>query len=232
VNIRIQRANVYDVNMSEPEVQAPQAASERAYHHGNLKASLIEAGLAALNEVEADALSLRQLAKVVGVSPNAAYRHFADKRDLLDALATEGFRQFASLQRASVKGLAEPTRRLQACGQAYVDFARSQPALYRLMFQQLASGPDASPALLTESVEGMAVLLETSSALLQATPDDERVRVMAAACWSLVHGLSSLAMTGQLDVFGMDVGELIQRVVAMSALLQSQAAVAEPRPGG
>lgn len=230
--MRIQRLNVYDVNMSDPDahdVQTPQEASERAYHHGNLKAALIEAGLAALSEVEPDALSLRQLAKTVGVSPNAAYRHFADKRDLLDAMAAECFRRFAASQHKAVQGLDDPVKRLEASGLAYVDFARTHPAMHRLMFQQLAcKATTASTDLVAQSLGAMSVLLEAASALLQAPPQDERVRVLAAACWSLVHGLSNLAMTGQLDVFDMDVAELIRRVVAMSATLQGQATVASP----
>jgi len=186
----------------------------RGYHHGNLKASLIEAGLAALTHADADDLSLRQLAKAVGVSANAAYRHFEDKDDLLSAMATEAFRRFAQAQEAAVAGLSDPGERLKACGRAYVAFARSQPAVYRLMFQRLCV--DTMPAALaTESRHGMSVLLEASSSLLGLPADDERVRVAAASCWALVHGLSSLAQGGQLAVFGLEVDDLVDRVLTL-----------------
>jgi AcrR family transcriptional regulator len=222
VNIRIAIQDVYDVNMqdvsrSEPPWQAHDRAPEeaRSYHHGNLKASLIEAGVAALDHTDVDALSLRQLAKAVGVSANAAYRHFTDKDALLTAMAAEGFRRFAAAQAASVQGLAQAEDRLKASGRAYVAFAQAHPALYRLMFQRMDQVM-ADPALMAHgSGGGMTVLLEATSSLVGAPMDDERVRVAAAACWSLVHGMSALAQGGQLAVFGLPLPDLIDRVLAL-----------------
>jgi AcrR family transcriptional regulator len=220
VNMRIQRHYVYDVNMSEVPVSTTGGDATRSYHHGNLKASLIEAGLLALANTESDELSLRQLAKVVGVSANAAYRHFEDKDALLSAMATEGFRRFTLAQRGAVAGLPDAEERLKASGRAYVAFAQAHPALYRLMFQRLSCAAT-HPELAMTAIDGMSVLLEAASSLLQAPPDDERVRVAAAALWSLAHGLSALAQGGQLAVFGLPVGELINRVFAMPNLLHN-----------
>ncbi len=192
----------------------------RGYHHGNLKASLIEAGLAALAHTEADELSLRQLAKDVGVSANAAYRHFEDKDALLLAMAADGFRRFALAQAASVAEVTHPEDRLKASGMAYVRFAQAHPALYRLMFQRL-SCTATDPHLALNASAGMAVLLEATSDLIGAPARDERVRVAAAAAWSLVHGLSALSQGGQLAVFGLPMDELIDRVLTLPNLLRS-----------
>jgi AcrR family transcriptional regulator len=201
--------------LPDPASENEHPSEGRSYHHGNLKVSLIDAGVAALDHTEVDALSLRQLAKVVGVSANAAYRHFADKDALLTAMAAEGFRRFAAAQSASVVGLAQAEDRLKASGRAYVAFAQTHPALYRLMFQRMDQVM-ADPALMAHcSGGGMAVLLEATSSLVGAPLDDERVRVAAAACWSLVHGLSSLAQGGQLGVFGLPMPDLIDRVLAL-----------------
>lgn len=225
--MRIAIQNVYDVNMEDaktrddaenPTNAAPTEA--RTYHHGNLKASLIEAGVAALAETDIDALSLRQLAKAVGVSANAAYRHFDDKDALLTAMAAEGFRRFAAAQAASAQGVAHAEDRLKASGRAYVAFAQAHPALYRLMFQRMDQVM-ANPALIAHADGGgMAVLLEATSSLIGAPMDDERVRVAAAASWSLVHGLSALAQGGQLAVFGLPLDELIDRVLSMPVNFQ------------
>lgn len=221
--------NVYDVNMQDvsrsesPEEAHGKAPEEaRSYHHGNLKTSLIEAGVAALDHTEVDALSLRQLAKTVGVSANAAYRHFVDKDALLTAMAAEGFRRFAAAQAASVVALAEAEDRLKASGRAYVAFAQAHPALYRLMFQRMDQVM-ADPALMAHgSGGGMTVLLEATSSLVGAPLDDERVRVAAAACWSLVHGLSALAQGGQLAVFGLPMSDLIDRAMALPTSFAAQ----------
>jgi AcrR family transcriptional regulator len=220
VNMRIQRHYVYDVNMSEVPASTTGGDATRSYHHGNLKASLIEAGLLALANTESDELSLRQLAKEVGVSANAAYRHFEDKDALLSAMATEGFRRFTLAQRGAVAGLPDAEERLKASGRAYVAFAQAHPALYRLMFQRLSCAAT-HPELAMTAIDGMSVLLEAASSLLQAPPDDERVRVAAAALWSLAHGLSALAQGGQLAVFGLPVGELINRVFSMPNFLHT-----------
>ncbi|HEX5374401.1 MAG TPA: TetR/AcrR family transcriptional regulator [Aquabacterium sp.] len=190
----------------------------RGYHHGNLKVSLIEAGLEALTHVEADDLSLRQLAKEVGVSANAAYRHFEDKDALLSAMAAEGFRRFARAQHDAVAQEPQAEGRLKAAGRAYVAFAQAHPALYRLMFQRL-SCVATDPDLAQSAIGAMTVLLEATSSTLHAPAHDERVRVAAAACWSLVHGLSALSQGGQLAVFGLPMNELIDRVLAMPSLL-------------
>jgi AcrR family transcriptional regulator len=220
VNMRIERQNVYDVNMSDVSPGLAGEDRARSYHHGNLKASLIEAGLAALAHTEADELSLRQLAKDVGVSANAAYRHFEDKDALLSAMATEGFRRFTVAQRAAVAAVPLAEDRLKASGRAYVAFAQAHPALYRLMFQRLSCAAT-HPELAMTAIDGMSVLLEATSSLLQAPPEDERVRVAAAALWSLAHGLGALAQGGQLAVFGLPVGELINRVFAMPNFLHA-----------
>jgi AcrR family transcriptional regulator len=107
------------------------------YHHGDLRAALVAEGLHQLERSGESALSLRALAKAAGVSPNAPYRHFADKDELMGALAAEGFEQFADV----IAGAGAPTDAaldvLKAQGLAYLNFATSRPALYRLMFSPL-----------------------------------------------------------------------------------------------
>jgi len=102
------------------------------YHHGDLRAALIAEGLRHLEHHGEAAMSLRGLAKDVGVSPNAPYRHFADKTALMAALAAEGFRTFAD----AIVGASSrpPLEALKAEGLAYLAFAREHPSLYRLMF--------------------------------------------------------------------------------------------------
>ncbi len=191
------------------------------YHHGKLKEALIEAGMQALISTEPDYLSLRMLARQVGVTANAAYRHFKDKDDLLNALAAEGFSRFAQNQRDAVAAHTSPEERLKASGLAYIAFALAQPGLYRLMFGRLDHmGSHAD--LQCNSMNAMSVLLDAAAAQLNVPAHDEQVRVAAAACWGLVHGLSALAMGGQLAVFGMDQQALIDRVMDLPTLVAQQ----------
>lgn len=201
--------------------QAASTAAEPAYHHGNLRAALIEAGLAALETNKgaaqpSQALSLRELARQVGVTPNAAYRHFADKEALLKALAAEGFRQLAAqsqaAQQAAATGGAAQQEGFRASGLAYVRFARANPALFRLMFGRFAS--DQRDAELTQAALGAFQGVLTSASALAGLPvDDPRTLVSAIIAWSLVHGLGHLALDGQLDHFSPDVDRLIETVM-------------------
>lgn len=171
---------------------------ERTYHHGDLRNALIEAGLTALEARDASELSLRALARELGVSANAAYRHFADKDALLSALAAEGFRRFGQAQaEARARAPADPL----ATGLSYVHFAQSHPALFRLMFGSLAHSR-ADAELQQAATSAFEQLLQDSRAPGQSGDIDEATMMLAIARWSLVHGLSHLLLEGQLGPFG------------------------------
>lgn len=190
------------------------AKPERAYHHGDLRNALIDAGLTALEAHDASELSLRALARELGVSANAVYRHFADKDALLSALAAEGFRRFAREQReARAQVATDPV----ATGLGYIRFAQRHPALFRLMFGRFTRACD-SAELQEAALAAFGELLEDSRSKLPtaegvaAAPGsaaapagaaiDEATMLRAIARWSLVHGLSHLMLEGQLSFFG------------------------------
>lgn len=192
---------------------------EKTYHHGNLRAALIEAGLIALEQSDTADLSLRAVAREVGVSANAAYRHFADKQALLAALAAEGFRRFAQHQAQAMLGHGDPKEARSASGQAYVHFARDNPALFRLMFGRMMSAHVQDSA--HEELQQMGMLafqglLQAAAQEAKAAPDSERTLLMAIARWGLVHGLSHLMLDGQLALFGDDVDKLIEDVLTLN----------------
>ncbi len=199
-------------------------APKATYHHGNLRTALIEAGLAELESPGASEqqLSLRLLARQVGVTANAAYRHFADKDDLLSAMAAEGFRRFTASQREAMAQQSSPDERLRASGKAYIAFAQAHPVLFRMMFDRVATRLDHAELQAT-CVEGMAALMEASGEAAGGGGrlDPAQAVVNATACWAIVHGLSHLALGGQLAVFGMDTQQLIDRVMNLPSLVLS-----------
>ena len=164
-----------------------------------------------------NALSLRGLARQGGVSSKAAYRHFAGKEALLVALATEGFRRFAAALGAAAMKEAWPGEAFRAAGLAYVRFARANPGLFRLMFGRFASGHrDAD--LDTASLQAFAGLQNLVASTSGLPPDDPRSLQRAMLAWSVVHGLSHLAMDGQLDSFTDDVQALIEAVMVQAPI--------------
>jgi AcrR family transcriptional regulator len=117
--------------------------AERPYHHGNLRMALLEQAERTLRERGAAELSLRGIAREVGVSHGAPRRHFADRQALLDALAEAGFARLgADLRRAADRAGADFEARLRASATAYVRFATRDAALLELMFAaKHRSGP-------------------------------------------------------------------------------------------
>ena len=103
------------------------------YHHGDLRRALVEAALQLLAEGGTEALGLRELARRVGVSASAPYRHFRDKQALIQAVAAAGFEMFLEAVEGAKAGVA-PEEQLGAMAEAYVHFALRYPRLYRLMF--------------------------------------------------------------------------------------------------
>jgi AcrR family transcriptional regulator len=117
----------------------------RPYHHGNLRVALLAEAERTVRERGVQDLSLRELARAVGVSHGAPRRHFSDRQALLDALAEAGFERLGSELRRAVDGVGEDFEdRLRATASAYVRFATRDAALLELMFankNQQQSGP-------------------------------------------------------------------------------------------
>lgn len=172
-------------------------AEKRNYHHGDLRAALIQAGLKLLEERKADDIGLREVARAVGVSATAVYRHFPDKAALLRALATEGLARLAEVQRLASAKAGGGKAGFDATGRAYVRFALDNPALFRLIF---SSAPPSDPfaASLEEVPDAFRLLRENSAALLPAGRPPEAARSAALHAWATVHGLAVLLLDGQV----------------------------------
>ncbi len=167
-------------------------STSKSYHHGDLRSALVAAGLKALESRGEAELSLRALAREVGVSPTAVYRHFPDKRALLQALADEGLRRLGAAQRTALDAAGGGAAGFAATGRAYVHSALADPALFRLAFSHGGliddplSGDDQPSRLLREN------------ALALADGDAERARTIALQGWASAHGLAMLILDGRL----------------------------------
>ncbi len=158
---------------------------------GELREALVAAALTML-ESGAGELSLRGVARAAGVSAMAPYRHFADKAALLAAVAERGFTALRQHLLAADTA-ADPHEALLGQGLAYIAFARTHPALFRLMF---ADQPGlAKPA--DDNAVAYDVLSRRVRALVPGDPEGA-----ALACWSIVHGMATLALDGRLPGVG------------------------------
>jgi AcrR family transcriptional regulator len=167
--------------------------SGRAYHHGDLRAALVEAALAAVEARGADDVSLRAVARAVGVSPTAVYRHFPDKRALTAELARAGLDRLARAQRAASDAAGGGKAGFAATGVAYVRFALENPGLYRLIFAH----PAAEGMADAHDDDAMAMLQANAAAL---APPGVQPRIFALQAWALVHGLAMLLLDAQVTL--------------------------------
>lgn len=120
--------------------------TEKSYHHGDLKSSLIEAANTILVRDGADALSLRAIAAEVGVSHMAPYAHFKNKKELMQAVATAGFVQMSATMEQAKAKYTKPEELILEYGAAYLAFAIENVQLYRLMLGQVETHGRKSPA--------------------------------------------------------------------------------------
>ena len=170
----------------------------RPYHHGNLRAALLEAALEELAAAGPSALSLREVARRAGVSHAAPRHHFRDKRGLLTAVAADGYRRLAD---ATDEALRAGTS-LDDVGLAYVRVALGSPGHFAVMFRpELLDAED--PELVHERDRAASVLLAAVTADLPDA-DADRAMVAAVAAWSMTHGFATLWSTGNLHFIGED----------------------------
>jgi AcrR family transcriptional regulator len=127
--------NVVNENTVRYRGPVPEATPERPYHHGNLRTALLDAAERGLRDRGADQLSLRDLAREIGVSHAAPRRHFPDRQALLDALAVTGFARLeAALRTASAAADDDFPSQVRATMTAYTRFATENAALLELMY--------------------------------------------------------------------------------------------------
>jgi AcrR family transcriptional regulator len=204
----------YDLSMAR--------AGAKPYHHGDLRAALIESGTKLLRERGAAALSLREVAKAAGVSHAAPYRHFEDKAQLLAAIAAAGFERLrAAMQKAAADHPEDPRSQLIAAGEAYVDLATKHAETMQLMF----GGMVEQQKLRGELGHAGSGAFEALVAIVEAGQRAEifrrgETRELALASWSIAHGLGMLLAGGTLGPgkkrTPAELRALASRVIALS----------------
>lgn len=174
---------------------------EGRYHHGELRKALLEEAVAVVESDGMTALSLRELARRLGVSHAAPAHHFADKAALLIELARDGFERLtAAMEAAGAQG-RDPLDRLRRIGDAYVRFAIEHPGRYHIMFGPERSDPGAVPSSLTEASErSFDVVVAAVETVLALWPAGGRPSTDAVAftCWTIGHGAATLWLDGPL----------------------------------
>lgn len=168
-----------------------------AYHHGNLRAAVLEKAAEVIESQGPYGFSLRSLAADLGVSHTAPRHHFGSREGVLNALAVEGFQELAE----SLRGARAEGGTLLDAGVAYVRFAVDRPGHFQVMFAPRLLAEDdaelatARGAAFAELTGGVDTLEERGIAV-----EDSAAAVVAG--WAIVHGIATLALNGNLDTSG------------------------------
>lgn len=167
-----------------------------AYHHGDLRSALIDAAVRQVEQGGGEAVSLTALARTLGVSQAAPYRHFTDRDELMAAVATQGYLRLGVALQGAVETAGEMTR-LEAIARAYVGFGAELPGLYRLMYASRVIEQSAVGSELQRTVEALFLW-----ALPTPSPDqDQALREhIGLKLWVSLHGVVMLTDQGFLPL--------------------------------
>ena len=171
-----------------------EVSSQKNYHHGNLRAELLDKAVEQLRASGTEALSLRALARAIGVSQTAPYRHFTDKDELLAALATGGYQSLLSALKSAGKTAPDcPQEQLLAFARSYVDYAVENPELFKLMFGPSLQPLEKYPALRETSRETLSLVQKIlRKGIERGDFKDQDITYLANAAWAGIHGLATL----------------------------------------
>ncbi|MBK7861910.1 MAG: TetR/AcrR family transcriptional regulator [Archangiaceae bacterium] len=178
------------------------ARARRTYHHGDLRNAMLQKALELVDEHGPEAVSLREVARRVGVNHRAAYRHFDDKRALTAAIAEQGYLALAvALEVSWAKSEKKaPRARVVALMDAYLDFALESSARYRITFGKRVNEDDRYPVLEATAERGFAVLMRALGGMRATPASREQVRDLGFSLWSLAHGYLQLVWSKRIRV--------------------------------
>jgi len=184
------------------------AKTDKPYHHGDLHEQILCAACELLEENNIASLSLRAVAKKVGVSHTAPYRHFKDKESLLAGIAALGYDELGSQLADAVKSHpGDPAAQLQEAGHRYLQYSIKCPQCTQLMFSGILPCDDTYPELKASgesAFNGLKTIIEEGQA--QGVFREGDIEMLALTAWSGIHGLTLLAIGGNLpDILSMPV---------------------------
>jgi AcrR family transcriptional regulator len=177
-------------------------SEKTTYHHGQLRQALINSAIDLISEKDLSNLSLREVARRVGVSHTAPYRHFKDKEALLTAVAEEGFTELTQVMtEACDRTGSDPLKRLEAIGVAYVRYAIAHPIYYRVMCEAKKERSHRNIDSLEAGEKAFSVLLNAIElGQMEKVIRSGNSKQLAWVAWSLVHGLAMLLIDDMLPI--------------------------------
>lgn len=212
-----------------PAIAVPPGMTPKAaYHHGDLRAQLIASVRELVETHGPDGFSVAEAARRAGVSSAAPYKHFKDRSELLRGVVSEGMdRLRTAMQTGSAEYRPGSLEAVAAVGKAYVDFAKAEPGVFRLVFG-LTEGHENAPDLLAKGEGCFGVVVQAVAACLRLPPDNPDVQRRAYMLWSFVHGHSFLTIDMKHKVASAEIDDWAYLMAISSAILGPTINLADP----
>jgi AcrR family transcriptional regulator len=182
----------------------PRKKLRNPYHHGDLRRALVDQATKLVNAHGHPAITVREVARKIGVTHTAAHYHFRTREALLAAVATRGFEQMTAALESAVQGAADARSRLGHLGEAYVRHALEHGRMYLLMFSAETAARETYPELSAASDRMFALLADAirdgqETGLVRGGPAVDA----ALVAWAAAHGFASLALERRLMLPGL-----------------------------
>ncbi|MDG5487784.1 TetR/AcrR family transcriptional regulator [Sphingomonas sp. BGYR3] len=168
--------------------------SQRQFHHGNLRAELIELASRRIEETGIEGLSLRELAAAIGVSPGAPYRHFSSKEDLLHELAEREIERLGEAYRKAQAADLPPRERFKMACRSYLEQALQRPQSFRMVFM---TDRYLNPTTSADSIPSYALFVDLAVAA-SGHADRRRGEILALTSWAMLHGFAIIRMDSRM----------------------------------
>lgn len=193
---------------------ASEKPSKSGYHHGDLRAAMVEHTRRLVEEKGPDHFSVAEVARASGVSTAAPYRHFRDRDEILAEVCVDGMRRH---QAQMLEALAQVPKgsldRIRGLGRVYVNFALEEPGVFRLIFGSKQK-PEAVEELKSEEIDTFGIVKAEVADILGLPMDDPEANRRAFMLWTFVHGLSFLLIDDKVRFAGIpvDVEQLLEEL--------------------
>mgnify|MGYP000064087614 FL=1 len=167
------------------------------YHHGNLRLALLDAAIDQIKEHGVEKLSMRGIARIVGVSQTAPYRHFEDKNHLLAEVATQAFSELYDISIAAINPIESPIKNIHATGLVYLQYAIDNPEKYRVIFGSRIQNRQSYPSMIEAGEKSFQILIDQVERGIEAGDFIPGCAlILANTLWTQVHGAASLILDG------------------------------------
>jgi AcrR family transcriptional regulator len=185
----------------------PRIGIKTGYHHGDLRAQLLEA-VRHLIEIKGNSdFSISEASRLAGVSSGAPYKHFKDKPAIMKAVCFEAMNRKSSRMQSAIKDIPRGSiARIEALGRAYIDFAREEPGVFRLVYGMTEDHKD-DEELMKAGRDTLAIVVNAVADYLGITPNHPEAARRAYLLWCFVHGHSFLIIDDKASVHQIPVDE-------------------------